>query len=207
MMFDTILGFDKNLFVLINSHWTAPWADAFFPFITDLHKSSVFAAVIVPTILALFILRRGLKKGLVIFFFCLVSVGASDGFGNWALKKTIQRPRPAETQGLQVQVRAPFGGYSFVSNHATNMFNFASFTSFIFPAAAIPTYTIASLVAYSRVYNGVHFPADVICGALLGCLFGIVFGRFCQLTTLKIHADFDIKNLPKMLEAVRKKGR
>lgn len=188
-MFEFILGLDKNLFVLVNSQWTASWADTFFPFITDLHKSSIFATVIVPIILGLFIWRRGLKKGLVIFLFCLLSVGASDGFGNWALKKTVQRPRPAETQGLQVIVRAPFGGYSFVSNHATNMFSFATFTSFIFPPAAVPTYALASLVAYSRVYNGVHFPADVICGALLGCLFGLVFGQLCSRVTMKIQDD------------------
>ncbi|MGZ3770653.1 MAG: phosphatase PAP2 family protein, partial [Bdellovibrio sp.] len=85
-----------------------------------------------------------------------------------------------ETQGLEVKVRAPFGGYSFVSNHANNMFNFATFTSSIFPPAAIPAFTMAFLVAYSRVYNGVHFPADVICGALLGILFGLVFARLCK---------------------------
>lgn len=193
-MLDFILGLDKNIFILINSQWTAPWADKFFPFITDLHKTSFFTTVIVPTILALFIWRRGLKKGLTIFLFCLLSVGASDGFGNWALKKTIQRPRPAETQGLQVQVRAPFGGFSFVSNHATNMFSFATFTSFIFPPAAIPTFTLASLVAYSRVYNGVHFPADVICGALLGALFGLLFGHLCQRVLMKIHNDRTIRS-------------
>lgn len=180
MMLDFILNLDKSLFTLINSRWTAPWADNFFPFITDLHKTTFFASVFILLVLALFIWQKGFKKGLIVFLFCLLSVGASDGFGNWALKKTVQRPRPAETQGLEVKVRAPFGGYSFVSNHATNMFNFASFTSFIFPSAAIPTFTIAFLVAYSRVYNGVHFPADVICGALLGILFGFVFARFCQ---------------------------
>ncbi|MGZ3771835.1 MAG: phosphatase PAP2 family protein, partial [Bdellovibrio sp.] len=142
MMLDFILGLDKSLFVLINSQWTAPWADLFFPFITDLHKTVLFITVFVPLVLGTFIWRRGLKKGLIIFFFCLLSIGASDGFGNYAFKKTVQRPRPAETQGLEVKVRAPFGGYSFVSNHANNMFNFATFTSSIFPPAAIPAFTM-----------------------------------------------------------------
>lgn len=188
-MLDFILGLDQRLFILINSQWTAAWADQFFPFITDLHKTPFFKLFLVPFVLAIFIWRRGLKKGLTIFVFCLLAIGASDGFGNWALKKTVQRPRPAETQGLIVQVRAPFGGYSFVSNHATNMFCFASFTSAIFPPAAVPLYTLATVVAYSRVYNGVHFPTDVICGALLGMIFGLLFARGCRKVLVHIESE------------------
>ena len=188
-MLDFILSLDKSLFVLVNSHWTAAWADQFFPFITDLHKTPFFKYVLVPVILALFIWRRGLKKGLIIFVFALLSVSISDGVGNWALKKTVQRPRPANTQGLDVQVRAPFGGYSFVSNHSTNMFSFASFTSAIFPPATVPLYTLATVVAYSRVYNGVHFPTDVICGALLGMIFGSLFARLCKLILDRIKEE------------------
>ena len=64
-MLDYFLSLDKQLFVLINSRWTATWADHFFPFITDLHKTSVFKLLVVPVILALFVWRRGTKKGVV----------------------------------------------------------------------------------------------------------------------------------------------
>ncbi|MEN0059856.1 MAG: phosphatase PAP2 family protein [Bdellovibrio sp.] len=178
-MLDYILNLDKGLFVLINSQWTAGWADAFFPFITDLHKTAFFKFVMIPFILGIFIWRRGLKKGLVIFFVCLLAIGASDLIGNRGFKKTVQRPRPAETANLQVEVRAPFGGYSFVSNHATNMFCFASYIGIIFPPSAMPLYALATVIAYSRVYNGVHFPTDVMCGALLGCLIGVLFAKLC----------------------------
>lgn len=188
-MLDYIVSLDKSLFLLINSQWTAAWADLFFPFITDLHKTPFFKFVLVPVILAIFIWRRGLKKGLLIFFFALLSVSISDGFGNWALKKQVQRPRPAETQGLEVQVRAPFGGYSFVSNHSTNMYSFAAFTSALFPPATVPLYTLATVVAYSRVYNGVHFPADVICGGLLGMIFGLLFARICKSLLTRIKSE------------------
>lgn len=186
MMLDFILDLDKNLFVLVNSQWTAPWADQFFPFITDLHKTPLFKTVFVPLILLTFIWRRGFKKGLTIFLFCLLSIGASDGIGNWAFKKTVQRPRPPDTQNLEVVVRSSYGGYSFVSNHATNMFNLATFTSQLFPPAKIPLYTFAGIVAYSRVYNGVHFPADVLIGGILGILVGLLFSRLCKLTLKKI---------------------
>src|SRR5438445_12885349 len=148
-MLDFIVNLDKRLFVLINSQWTSSWADHFFPNITDLHKTLPFKLTVIPLLIGLFIWSRGLKKGLTILLFCLMAVLISDGVGNYAFKKTVQRPRPAETQGLIVQVRAPFGGYSFVSNHATNMFSLATFISTIFPVVAVPLYAIAFLVSYS----------------------------------------------------------
>ncbi len=186
-MLDFILNLDKRLFLLINSDWTAPWADVFFPFITDLHKKNPVKLIMIPLIIGLFIWRRGWKKGCTIFIMAVLSVSLSDAVGNWAFKKTVQRPRPAETQGLQVTVRAPFGGYSFVSNHATNMFNFATFTSVIFPVMAAPMFALAVLVGYSRVYNGVHFPTDVLAGAALGMILGILMARLC----LKVMERFD----------------
>lgn len=180
MMLDRILELDKMLFVLINSHWTAAWADQFFPFITDLHKTLFFKVVLVPLILVLFIWRRGLKKGLLIFFFCLISVLSADGIGNHGFKKTIQRPRPGDTAGLTVQARSPYGGYSFVSNHAANNFGFATFIALMFPPARWLVFTIATLVCYSRIYNGVHFPADVLGGALIGILCGWFFSVLCK---------------------------
>jgi undecaprenyl-diphosphatase len=175
-----ILNIDKQLFILINSSWSTGWGDLFFPLITDVHKTMAFKLLVVPALLSSFVWSRGLKKGLMIFAFCAVSIMVSDGVGNFMFKKTIQRPRPAQTEGLQVQVRSPFGGYSFVSNHATNMFNFAAFTSAIFPVATLPTYFLAFVIAYSRVYNGVHFPADVLVGGLLGLLVGLIFAKLCK---------------------------
>ncbi|QDK39577.1 phosphatase PAP2 family protein [Bdellovibrio sp. NC01] len=179
-MLEFILNLDKRLFFLINSQWTSPWADHFFPSITDLHKTLVFKLTVVPFIIGMFLWTKGLKKGFVVFIFCLLSVLISDGVGNWAFKKTVQRPRPAETQDLVVQVRAPFGGYSFVSNHATNMFSLATFISMIYPVVTIPLYALAFLIGYSRIYSGVHFPTDVICGAMLGIIVGIMFAKLCK---------------------------
>lgn len=183
-MLDYILSLDKELFILINSVWTSPWADSFFPVITDLHKTVWFKWGIVPLLIAIYSFSRGFKKAVLIVFMTLLCVGLADGVGNWAFKKNVERLRPGDTPGLEVVVRAPYGGYSFVSNHATNMFAIATFTSLVFPAATFPLFVMASLIAYSRVYNGVHFPTDVICGGILGVLAGIlvfkIYNRIIQ---------------------------
>ena len=118
----------------------------------------------------------------------IFSLATSDLIGNYGFKKTFARPRPAETAGVVAIVRSNFGGYSFVSNHSTNMFNFATYTTAIVPAAALPVFGIAVLVAYSRVYNGVHFPSDILVGAILGALIGYVFSKLALKICARVQA-------------------
>ncbi len=184
-MLDFIVSLDHQIFLLINTSWTSAWGNLFFPFVTDLHKTLFFKVVMIPVIFWIFCFRRGLKKGAVVFLFCLMSILISDGVGN-IIKKSVERPRPGDTVGLGAEVRSSYGGYSFVSNHAVNMFNFCSFTGSIYPPAAPVLYGIATLIGYSRIYNGVHFPLDVIGGGLLGILFGLSFAYACKKILLKM---------------------
>ncbi len=98
----------------------------------------------------------------------VATIGLADFSANLLFKKTFERPRPAATEGLYVVQKAPASGFSFVSNHAVNMTCFAVMMAFFFPGYATFFAFIATLVAYSRIYNGVHFPSDVVVGALYG---------------------------------------
>jgi undecaprenyl-diphosphatase len=109
-----------------------------------------------------------------------VVVGLNDGICGKLIKPIFQRERPP-VAGLDVILRSPhYGGYSFPSNHAANMFCLLGFVGYYFPRMRVPLFLIGLLTAYSRVYCGVHFPGDVLGGALIGLAFGLLCARLFQ---------------------------
>lgn len=104
----------------------------------------------------------------------------SVGFKNY-----FQRLRPCHEpsfEGLVHLVKNKCGGqFGFVSSHASNHFALATFLSIIFRITykyfSIAIFLWAAIIAYSRIYLGVHYPGDVIGGATLGILLGLVFGN------------------------------
>lgn len=86
-----------------------------------------------------------------------------------ALKHTINRPRPFETYP-DIQKLSAGGSSSFPSGHTSDAFSTATSLSLAFPKWYViaPSYTYATLVGYSRMHLGVHYPSDVLAGAVIG---------------------------------------
>ena len=132
-----------------------------------------FKFVLLPIILGL-VFWNLRWRGVCFIPFAAIAVGICDGLCGKVLKFYFERARPP-VAGLEAIMRAPhYGGYSFPSNHAANMFCFAVFVSFYFPKLRWVLLFMAFLTAYSRPYVGVHFPSDVIGGALIGSFIGWV---------------------------------
>ena len=117
-----------------------------------------------------------LTIGILILFADQFSVG---------FKNYFQRLRPCHEptlEGLVHLVNNTCGGkFGFVSSHATNHFALATFLSLIFNRI-YKYFTIlilfwAAIIAYSRIYLGVHYPGDVFGGVILGILVGYILGK------------------------------
>jgi membrane-associated phospholipid phosphatase len=100
----------------------------------------------------------------------LASVAAASSVVNLGMKPLGRRRRPdraARQVPVARHVRMP-SSTSFPSGHSAVAFAFATGVGRELPAAAIPLRGLAALVAYSRVHTGVHYPGDVVAGALVG---------------------------------------
>jgi membrane-associated phospholipid phosphatase len=100
----------------------------------------------------------------------LAAVAVTATIVNLGAKPLGRRRRPdraLERVPIARYVRMPSSS-SFPSGHAAAAFAFATGVAHVMPAAAIPLRALAALVAYSRVHTGVHYPGDVVAGALLG---------------------------------------
>lgn len=100
----------------------------------------------------------------------LAAVAVTASVVNLAVKPLGRRRRPdraAEHVPIARHVRMP-SSTSFPSGHTAAAFAFATAVGAVLPPAAIPLRGLAALVGYSRVHTGVHYPGDVIAGALIG---------------------------------------
>lgn len=169
---DFLISLDHALFAKINLDWTNAFFDWFFPRITDLQKNPLTLLVLLP-LLVFWYMRRG-PTALRWILITIVSVGLSDLAAYRGLKNLVERDRPEAAHVVLALRTDSHTGPSFPSNHASNMFAAATALSGGLPHLAPIFYSMAALVAYSRVYCGVHFPLDVISGAILGTLIALL---------------------------------
>ena len=118
------------------------------------------------------------RKFLVILLFIILGITIADQTSVNLFKNVIQRLRPCHEpalQGLIHLVNGDCGGkYGFISSHATNSFFVAQFSLLFIRKRWFTIFIIlwAAVIGYSRIYLGVHYPGDVICGAIVGTLIG-----------------------------------
>ncbi|MDX1909934.1 MAG: phosphatase PAP2 family protein [Saprospiraceae bacterium] len=173
-MLEILQNWDAALFRFINYNLGNPLFDALLPWCRE--KWFWMPAYV---FLAAFSLLNFGKKGGFIILGLVVAAGLADFTSSTLIKKNVQRLRPCnEPEMMQTVVRrAPCGsGYSFTSSHAANHFAAAVFIVAVFGSAGpwvrLAALSWAALIAFSQVYVGVHYPGDVIGGALLGTIIG-----------------------------------
>lgn len=160
---DWILGLDRQFFLIINTQLTSPYLDVFMPYVTQ--KFNFFGlSVLIGAVLMLILGGKRERWGILLL---VLAVLLAD-FLCAELKDVVGRVRPCRSiEGARVLTGCG-DSFSFPSGHATNIF-----TAMVFMTARYRRYwfafvPVAFIIAYSRVYVGVHYPLDVIGGAFLG---------------------------------------
>jgi len=167
-----ILEADIELFLFLNSYYSDYW-DSIMLIIT--HKEIWFPFFLVTIF---FLIKKYRSKSLLILIFLALTILASDQL-SVLIKDTVQRLRPVYNPQIQHLVHSVLqnsGQYGFVSSHAANSFGIFFFISRIFRKRgfSLLLFFWALVFSYSRIYLGVHYPGDIICGAILGAFIGIV---------------------------------
>ena len=180
-MLESLIKIDKLIFTFFNTTISNPIFDVFFPIITnqDIWIFPILAGVVMLSI-------KGGRRGKICSGVLIVGIILADYTSAQILKPFFQRLRPSHelVEGIRLLV-SKGGKYGFVSSHAANMYAAATILGYFYNAYKKTFFTIAALVAFSRVYVGVHYPADILFGGLLGYGLGWVALTFWVMVKIR----------------------
>ena len=179
--FQKLEQWDQWLFIQINNHQSNPFFDSIMPYL----RSSFYWAPVY-LFLFVFVIMNFKGRGLwwIVIFLCTVSL--CDMTSSQLVKELFQRLRPCQDPDFFQYVRLLVDNcsktYSFTSSHASNHFGMGIFI-FLTLRPVIKKWTWiaiawAAIICYAQVYVGVHYPSDVLGGAVIGLVFGSLLGIF-----------------------------
>ncbi len=189
-MLESLKNIDQQLFLTLNG-WHNQFFDSFFWII-----SNKFVWIPLYLFIAFLIIRKYKKQSWIVILATILVIVFTDQISVHCFKNVFMRYRPSHNLDLadMVHIVNNYRGglYGFISSHAANTFGLATFTAL---ALKNRTYTYlillwAIIVSYSRIYLGVHYPADIIGGATIGIILAfIVFLLFKKFVLRKISPE------------------
>ena len=182
-MIETLVQWDTAIFHWINSGWS----NALLDFIMPLARNKYTWVPLYVLCLAWVIFNHTWRQTGWIYLFIAFSIFASDTISSKLIKYNVRRPRPCQEQVMEppvIQRVSCGGGYSFTSSHATNHFCLAAFLVTVFGSYMrrwkYAWWIWAAFISLAQVYVGLHYPFDILGGALLGALIGVAMGILCR---------------------------
>ena len=184
---ETLSNIDSDLFLFLNGLHT-DWMDKVMVLLTDM-----WAWFPLYLLLIYWAIRQYGKRCWWIILAVVLVVLCTDQLASHVCKPVFQRLRPCYNADFQDLIHLPKGmaggKYGFVSSHAANTFGIAAFLTPALrkyrPWTAIVLYLWAFISSYSRIYIGYHYPGDILCGAILGILIGLILWKAFQLIVVR----------------------
>ena len=184
---DSLSNIDTDLFLFLNG-LHASWLDKVMIAVTQMW---IWAPLYL--LLIYWTVKQYGKRCWWVFLAVGVVVLCSDQLSAHVCKPLFQRLRPCYNPDLQDLIYLPKGmaggRFGFVSSHAANTFAVAAFLTPVLrnyrPWLGIVLYLWAFISSYSRIYLGFHYPGDILCGAILGILVGLILWKVFQLVVVR----------------------
>ena len=170
-LLQNITQLDTALFYFLNVKLQNGFFDFLMPILTNLDYWRIPLGL---GVILLFVF--GKKKGRIAVILLVLGITLSDQVCNNLIKPLVGRIRPCNVlENIHLLVNCT-KSYSFPSSHAMNMFTGVTLLSYSYRKIRVILFIMAILVSYSRIYVGVHYPFDVLAGAILGvfCAFIIL---------------------------------
>jgi len=185
---DFLADIDTRLFLFLNG-LHADWMDQ-----VMIHITNMWIWFPLYLLLIYWAVRQYGKRCWWVFLILGVVVLCTDQLASHVCKPVFQRLRPCFNTDLQDLIYLPNGlaggKYGFVSSHAANTFGVATFLTPVMrkyrPWPAILLFLWALLSSYSRIYIGYHYPSDILAGAVIGVLVGLIGWKLFQIVQRKV---------------------
>lgn len=184
---EELIELDHKLFLYLNNLGSENWDWMWIAI-----SNKWMAIPLYAFLLFLLFKKFGWKYSVITMIFIALLITCTDQMAN-VFKDFFMRPRPCRQEGVTQFARIVAercGKYGFYSAHASSTFAVAIFLGSIFkkkiPGLIWYLLIWAAFVAYSRVYLGVHYPGDIIVGAIFGTLYGYLLYLLQQFTLNKL---------------------
>jgi undecaprenyl-diphosphatase len=184
---ESLIDLDQRLFIFFNQQLRNPFFDFIMPYLRDKN----FWIPLYILLVFYFLLHFKFKSWIAIAF-AVVTAVMTDQLSSSVIKPLVHRIRPCNDPSFSAEVHLLVGcggGFSFISSHAANHFGLACFLivmlrekfKWMLPVALL----WAGLIAFAQVYVGLHYPLDVLCGAIFGSMIGTMTGKICKSILMK----------------------
>ncbi len=190
-MIEEILKLDSKLLIFLNN-LGVPRFDTFWISLSKIEANILMYLFLICLFFYIQKPRPKFSNILYLIFIIAIMITITDQGAN-LFKDSFQRLRPCYDETIKDSIRLVKdncgGKYGFFSAHASNSFSLATFFGLLFMNRIryiiLITLVYASFISYSRIYLGVHFPIDIICGSLFGLFIGFSIYKFVYLKFLK----------------------